>query len=374
MGVSAFSMQHQIKSLPNSSSSETSAHVANQNVGMYVFVGCMIVCTSIGAKAILAHMSRMKSPRVLFSQHNITPKRGNGIFIALGALILLVMFGQLILIGNLPTTRFELGQKLSPLVTINEYSKAGDALTGPHLIPHRTIFIHTLHNEPQDTDPHIYNNILNTHRIYSHEWDEPNAPMWFLSENDCVEVVRGSEPKLLQHYLKEPQGKYKADICRIAALYVKGGYYFDVDMGTVNAVRLDHNVAFATAKSYDGAGLYNSFIAAAPKHPILRKSFDVLLEHYEVGGLPLKTQEHHMGPGVLQLAFDRTPNKDVGVVFLDLEERRMANRKSAYRHVDQPQGKGCCCDFFVEHKNKIENKIYFWSRIPGSNSLCEMVK
>jgi mannosyltransferase OCH1-like enzyme len=89
----------------------------------------------------------------------------------------------------------------------------------------------------------------------------------------------------------------KADLCRVAALHEYGGYYFDVGIRTVEPVRLAAGVEFATVLAYDGRGIDSSdnatnnntnsfsrsFIAAAPRHPILEEALRNMLLWYEEG-------------------------------------------------------------------------------------------
>ena len=157
--------------------------------------------------------------------------------------------------------------------------------------------------------------------------------------------------------------------------YVKGGYYFDVDMGAVKPVRLPPEISFASPSEYDDhhgglVGIFNSFVAAAPGQPILRTNLDLFLIHYRgEENLPLRSKDHHMGTGTMRLAFDRTPQEQRGEVFSFLQESNLKQKRAEYRHVRPQRGTGCCCDFFVE--NTKEKEIHFWSRIPGSNWMCE---
>jgi hypothetical protein len=73
--------------------------------------------------------------------------------------------------------------------------------------------------------------------------------------------------------LKKEKGMYKADICRVAELYLNGGYYFDVDLLAVHSVSPADSVRFATVRGqgWPKHGFFQAFTARAPGHPILKK-------------------------------------------------------------------------------------------------------
>ena len=49
-----------------------------------------------------------------------------------------------------------------------------------------------------------------------------------MTENDWVKAVNDSAPLLLpNYYMAKPRNK--PDLCRLAELYLRGGYYMDVD-------------------------------------------------------------------------------------------------------------------------------------------------
>ena len=63
----------------------------------------------------------------------------------------------------------------------------------------------------------------------------------------------------------------------------EGGYYFDIDIGVVTPVRLADGVGFATAleaklnNDQPRLGIFQAFMAAAPRHPILKEALDIML-------------------------------------------------------------------------------------------------
>jgi len=108
--------------------------------------------------------------------------------------------------------------------------------------------------------------------------------VWYLNDEQCQQSITAAEPQLLPYYLRERNGKYKADVCCIAALYLKGGYYFDTDMQIIKPVTIEPHITFVSpfeAETRGLKGVFNSFIAVAPRHPLLRLNLDVFLKYYK---------------------------------------------------------------------------------------------
>jgi len=222
----------------------------------------------------------------------------------------------------------------------------------------------------------LYDNIRNTHRIFTEYWNETQtAPLWFLREKDCRIAVALAEPKLLPSYLNETRGNNKANLCRVAALYLKGGYYFDVDMGTIRAVPLSDNTTFAVPHEYletrgnkkNLQGLFNSFLAVTPGHPVLRKNLDLYLDHYSGIDLLVRSKDSHLGTGSLRLAYKAT-NQTYNS-YMKLVEAKLSPQKSKLLNLPYPKGTGWGCNFYVSDPEK--QVAYFWSRIPGYGWGCK---
>jgi len=78
-------------------------------------------------------------------------------------------------------------------------------------------------------------------------------------------------------------GRIRSDICRLGMLWERGGYYLDNDLVLLDDVasRLAPGTTFASVTTvrwmfHNPPGLFNAFVACAPRHPIVREA---LLRH-----------------------------------------------------------------------------------------------
>jgi mannosyltransferase OCH1-like enzyme len=188
-----------------------------------------------------------------------------------------------------------------------------------------------------------------------------DATVRFLDDDACRAVIERVEPKLVPHFDEETQGMYKADVCRVAALYEEGGYYFDIDMAVIEPLALDADVGFSTAFEAPGnaveTNLFQSFLAAAPRHPILKEALRIMLAYYEW------THKLHgeMGTSTLKDAHDAVPKDKRGTIRW-LHEMHL--KPGEYPELTRQEGTECCCNYVVH--DETEHKPYFWSRIVGS--------
>ena len=153
-------------------------------------------------------------------------------------------------------------------------------------IPRRLIFTHKTNLlDPQTADPSdrafFLPNIYHTIRTYAVDLWQGRAPvhLWFLNNTECLNILQRVEPRLVSHFRREKEGKYKGDLCRMAALFLKGGYYIDVDMKAIQPIALESNTTFASVNSTQG--FFNSFVASKPRHPIVYYSLQLMLRFYQ---------------------------------------------------------------------------------------------
>jgi Glycosyltransferase sugar-binding region containing DXD motif len=123
-------------------------------------------------------------------------------------------------------------------------------------IPQRLVFTYRYNffDEPlplegrlTDSFKATYNNVLSTIRIYISSFNG-NAEVVFLDNKRCRRIIDETYPKLTRYFDNE-RGKFKSDICRISELYLRGGYYFDVDLETLSPFKIPNDVSFATVQT-----------------------------------------------------------------------------------------------------------------------------
>jgi len=219
-------------------------------------------------------------------------------------------------------------------------------------------------------------NIKNTLMV-----NHPGIRWFFYDDPACRQTVaRVHSEKLAKHFDEEQHGPYKSDMCRLAMLYEKGGYYFDNDFEALKDVRtiVPDTASLSTVIQFRGdQHIFQGFLAAAPGHPVLMAALNRTFDKYASGDR-LKFHDEpdrRMGPEVLGaalrswLAADSLHvgrmKKQNGTEFAYLfKEKSDALQKYGL----QPRkGQGCCCNVaVVDGKNSIG-----WTHIIGANSRCD---
>ncbi|KAL3781889.1 hypothetical protein ACHAWO_010051 [Cyclotella atomus] len=179
-------------------------------------------------------------------------------------------------------------------------------------IPHRLVFTHfadlfdCIRSAANSSSPLLYNlaeNAKHTVNLYAEIWYD--VEYVFLTDDDCVTVVNESMPELVR-WFENPmlEGMYKADICRAAYLYLRGGYYFDIDVLVVRPYVAPANTNFVTVRG-DGwpeNGFFQAFLAAEKGHPIIHKSLQLMLDYMN------SNKKHYLGPMALMESWVQIAN------------------------------------------------------------------
>jgi len=220
-------------------------------------------------------------------------------------------------------------------------------------IPHALLFTDKHNILVTKTPRKVYDNVVNTIHVYGKAWDEPNPLVQFYDDQTCLQAISLAEPRLVPHFQREVQGKFKADLCRVAVLYEGGGYYFDVDLKTVNPVMLSNDTGFATVLDIFGRNFFQAFLAASPRHPILEEALRIMLAYYEN---PVQLEGENVGPSTLRDAYDSVLNKTSGndTLVRILNEVNLKKPKAwrlkrhrnwlLYPDLPRQRGEGCCCN------------------------------
>lgn len=252
------------------------------------------------------------------------------------------------------------------------------------LIPHNIIFVDTRYSKPQQLPKLFFDNIQKTTRQYRKLWEDgtgtdddiqqhsSTSPVLWFGNDKCLEVIEKVYPMLIRYYKSEKKGRYKSNMCRIAALYYHGGYYFDTDMESIQPVPLDnqfqhyHDISFCSVYEHAKNGLFNSFVAAIPRHPILKTTLDVMLAYYQ-GRIEIRTT--NMGTSTLLDGLIHTPSKARGKVLL-LQEVYLVQDSLLSPMIPRRTGTvgtGNGCDYVVRGEDLT---LYFYSRMVGSSTFC----
>eukprot|EP00816_Leptocylindrus_hargravesii_P004535 CAMPEP_0196817364 /NCGR_PEP_ID=MMETSP1362-20130617/60231_1 /TAXON_ID=163516 /ORGANISM="Leptocylindrus danicus, Strain CCMP1856" /LENGTH=347 /DNA_ID=CAMNT_0042195033 /DNA_START=147 /DNA_END=1190 /DNA_ORIENTATION=- len=237
---------------------------------------------------------------------------------------------------------------------------------GGYIIPRHMLFTYKKNLLKTKTPEVYYSNTLNTIHAYKEAWNVEQVPVYFLDNEACEREILLTEPKLLKYFLVA-SGEYKADICRIAALYRHGGYYFDVDLEVIEPIALGNNgnVSFVTVQASGLRYFFQAFIAVSPKNFILKLALQSMLNHYEGTRHPA-TKFEHMGPSTLKEAFDATPHDMMDGKSLILEEFFLDNFGDRYPEMTRYEDNGWGACNAVVH-DKVKHVVHFRSRVFGSD-------
>lgn len=260
-------------------------------------------------------------------------------------------------------------------------------------IPNRLVFNYKV-NLLQETDrlPKHTANIKKIVKMY------PDMKVEFLDNAGCEQAIKAvHSEELAEYFAKEDFGPYKSDMCRLAQLAEKGGYYLDNDLEPVSDMLqiIPAQAAFVTAKSEfaGGSGLFQAFIGAAPKHPVIMKALNLTAAAYQSGARAKKNpiemkvkkieavseegmlsakyaqQSRWLGPHKMEEAFNwwqSTEDKGKLAQSYIISETNSPEPYGVSRQV----GKGCCCNFVVA--DKVSKKALFYSRFVGSSDFCNV--
>lgn len=229
-------------------------------------------------------------------------------------------------------------------------------------IPHNLFFTYKT-NILETKEPKLYyDNIQHTINMYSKYWAPGSTRVRFVTDDECRSIIFAVEKRLVPYFDKEPLGKYRADICRVAALYQEGGYYFDIDIEVLEVLQLNSSVSFSTSHDANQIGFFQAFIAAKKAHPVLKEACLKMLSYYE----NRTNLDTWMGPSTLKGAFYAVPEFQRKSVLILKEVNLDGITGEKYSKLNRPEsvGKGCCCNYVVSDPK--DDHVYFWSRVVGS--------
>jgi hypothetical protein len=251
-------------------------------------------------------------------------------------------------------------EEFVPLAMLNRTSHASK-------IPHHLLFTYKTNVLQNKTPPLMYENVLKTIDAYRQSWNESDAPVWFLTDEECELAIGHVRPEMLTVFATEDNGSFKADICRVAALYLTGGYYFDIDLRVMEPVHLDPDVSFATVEMIPRNDMrygyfFQAFIAVEPHSALMLKTMDVMVDFYRY-----KMSRDIIGPKTMRKAFNWLSNKDIGKFVLLQELNLEEPNVTMYSDLPRQHGVGPGLCNYIVHDAK-QQVVHFFSRIVGSSS------
>ena len=113
----------------------------------------------------------------------------------------------------------------------------------------------------------------------------------YFSDSKCIEFLAehyGDDYK--NKFMEMRLGAHKADLFRYCYLYLHGGVYMDVDMEPraymTDIMKGIPPGTLVTSLEASKQGIFQSFIAAPPKHPVFKVLIDEFFSNRIVDGLP----------------------------------------------------------------------------------------
>jgi len=243
-------------------------------------------------------------------------------------------------------------------------------------IPHILWFTHRQNILDTQDPPDLYKNVQNTIDSYRKLWGINGTEVNFVDDEMCEENIKSSlkwtdAQILLDYFHNVPKGEYKGDICRVASLYLEGGYYFDVDLQVIEPFVVPPTVSFATVNQPKTNQFFQAFVASTAYHPILKRNLEKMIS-VALGDITLTKigprKATFIGPETMKLAFDDVPVKRRGEVLL-LEEEHLNNLwGKTYDAIPRQDGVGPSCNWVVH--NPRTRKVHFYSRFIGASKQC----
>jgi mannosyltransferase OCH1-like enzyme len=125
-----------------------------------------------------------------------------------------------------------------------------------------------------DTIPISWQQASNSCRSF-----HPNYEYRLWTDKDARILIEKEFPCLLSTFDSYPYDIQRADVIRLAILYVYGGIYLDLDIICLKSLDQLRSYPFVLPRTKP-VGLSNDFIIAEPKHPFLLQVLNDLPNHH----------------------------------------------------------------------------------------------
>lgn len=161
-------------------------------------------------------------------------------------------------------------------------------------------------------------------------------------DNDCYEFIKKNFNKdILEAYNNLKYNALKADLWRYCILYLKGGFYADIDTLCMSSLDSFYNKKTELVTPIDFGKkyhLFNAFIGVIPKHPIMKYCIESIVENTKKK-TDYKDKRDVAGPGVLGKATNMYLKRDKETVFDYFGYLKLNNDNNIhflwFRYVDQ---------------------------------------
>jgi hypothetical protein len=121
-------------------------------------------------------------------------------------------------------------------------------------------------------------------------WKLPGYQVKIYSGNDCIEFIKKHyDKRTLEAFNKVRPYSYKCDLFRYLVLNIEGGWYSDmrqVCLENIDSLAATNHEFYCSLDAPPNERcMYTAFIGSIPGHPILKKTFELIIwniehEHY----------------------------------------------------------------------------------------------
>jgi len=129
----------------------------------------------------------------------------------------------------------------------------------------------------------------------------------YFSDHDCALFIEEYYPQYAAYYQSVVPGAFRSDICRLLLLEQFGGVYNDIGHTYVSPLKnVIKNDTFVIVLDLNKFGIYNSFMASTPRHPLLQKMIQYIMKKV----IRRDYGEHQLditGPHALHRSIDSIP-------------------------------------------------------------------
>lgn len=155
--------------------------------------------------------------------------------------------------------------------------------------------MHSLKSETARIPKIIWQTTKNTNNLHinakksiaSFLQKNPNYQWYIMDDEQCRQFIQDHfSQEFYNMYISLPFGIMRADVWRIAIIYVYGGIYVDTDCNCI--VPLDNwinpNDELIAFEEWSNCSYGNFVIIAEPKHPALLESLNIIMRTYNSNG------------------------------------------------------------------------------------------